>query len=342
MQEYLSKSDSVDKRIVLICCKLFYCIEVARGDQETALRHAKSGVIMFKDWKAKQKICAVSNMNPRSVDDMTDLIEVFARLDVQMRISGQGHSPYICLTTPEERSGRMSCIPTAFQNLSDVWRATNKLLNWGSHFFAASMERKRGLPENPDIGNSAEGQFLEREVNLLITAFRVFLRNPNLKLSSAEQRSAMTASAIHRLTKAVVLLYGERKVASQLRGDFKEILDVAESIIESSPKGSEPSARGFTFETGIIASLVIVGQSCDDSAMCSRAIRLIKIWPRREGLWDGAKAPVAIERAQALIQSQSRVPKEGANVDAEHEGKFHTPSFCTILCILDEKVKHVC
>lgn len=331
VQNYLSR-ELLDERTVLICCKLFYCIEVVRGDYRTAMRHVKSGLIILRDWKAKQKYRPASNMNSKPVDDIDNLIGIFNRLDVQFRIFEQGQPPYLGLVTPEERSGLVSCVPKSFRSLADVWVVTNKLSNWGFHFLASCIERKRGLPENTYIGNKSELPVLEKEFDRWSTTFEAFMQDSASEFSNLDLESATTASVIHGTTKALVLLFAERKAPLELQEDFKDILNMAETIIIRRNMDSNALPRGFTFETGLVASLLLIAMTCGSQVMCERAVGMMKLWPRREGLWDGNRVPSALEKAQRLIQnrhSRSQGPEQRHNgsADGAGEAELDTLSF---------------
>lgn len=346
MQEYLSSKEPLDEKTVLIGCKLFYCIEIARQDYKAALRHVKSGLRILKDWKAKQKKQPLSNMNSGPTDDVNDLIENFSHLDVQIRVFEKGQLPYLGLATSEERLGLVPCVPLAFHLLSDVWTVTNKLVNWGFHFLGSSIERKQGMPEDTEIGNLSEMAVFEKELDRWSTAFETFMRNHHANLSSLDLESATTASLVHRATKVMVLLIAERKSPFELHDDFEDMLNMAEMIITYHNVNSMALPRSFTFETGPIATLWLLAMSCQNHDMTARAVRLMDKWPRREGLWDGARVSGAVEKAQRAFQSYqfpTQVPNlrrdSSANREGEGEGErdFYIYSFSKIFGAIDGK-----
>lgn len=130
LQTYLKNRTAPSKRLVLICCVLFYCIEISRGDYDTALRHVKSGFHILEEWKKTQE-----TLDTSPDESLEDLMQVLARLDLQVRIFEGGKPPHIVLTSLEERLGLRQCVPASFRSLLEAWAAMDKLTNvshrWG-------------------------------------------------------------------------------------------------------------------------------------------------------------------------------------------------------------------
>lgn len=343
LQKYFSNKELLDERTVLICCKLFYCIEIARQDYTTALRHAKSGLIILKDWKDRQEKQPTSNMNSGPDDDIKILVEAWGVVDVQVRIFENGQPPCLVLTTPEERSGAIPCVPSTFYSLRDAWAATNKLMNWGFHFLASRIEHERGMPEDTTIGNLSEWCVLEKEIDQWSVAFQTFIHNPDSIISSLDKDSVTMCATIHRGTKALVHL-AAGKSSFEINDDFNEILNMAESIIDNQDVDSKIPHRGSAFETGLVAILWLLTMNCQDPAMRARAIWLMKIWPRRERLWEGARMPSVVERVQDFAQSNavstgSPKLKLGSSAEraGEAKGDLYMHGFSKILSVLDGK-----
>jgi hypothetical protein len=343
LQKYLSSNELLDKRTVLMCCRLFYCIEIARQDYATALRHLKSGLIILKEWKDSAKSELTSNMNSSPTDYANELIEVFCRLDVQVRILENGQPPYLVLTTPEERSGLVPCVPVTFYSLADAWISMNKLMNWAFQFLALRMEHGRGLLKDIKIGNLGERYILEREIDRWMIAFKAFMERANSNLSSLDSDSAAMCAFIHRGTKLLVHL-ASRQDSFDLYDDFNNVLNKAEKIITNQDADSKTPPRGFAFETGLVAILWLLAINCPDSAMRARIIWLMKMWPRREGVWDGKQSSGAPEQGQESVQqSQSRddftILRLGSSAEraGKEKGEFYLHGFSKILGVLDGK-----
>ena len=300
LQKYFSNKELLDKRTVLICCRLFYCIEIARQDYPTALRHAKSGLNILKDWKDRQDKQPTSNMNSDPACNVNNLVEAWCDFDPQVRIFENGTPPYLTLTTPEERSGAISCVPAQFHSLSHAWAVMNKLMNWGFHFLGSRIEKEQGLPEDTEIGNLSEKEALKEAIDQWPSVFESFMRSRDSNISSLDKESATMCATIHRGTKVLVHLAAGRSLFD-LNDDFNDMLNMAESIIRN--YDSKTRHRGFGFETGLVSMLWVLAMNCPDPAMRSRAIWVMKVWPRREGLWDSARISSAVEKAQKFAQS---------------------------------------
>lgn len=339
LQKYISNKELLDEKTILVCCKLFYCIEVARQDYPTALRHVRAGLVLLKEWGGRQKKRPISNMNTTSLDDVDDLVEAFCALDVQIRIFENGKPPYVVLTTPEERSGAVSCVPPTFHSLADAWNVTKKLVNWGSHFLASRIEHERGVPEDNEIGNMSERAVLEKAIDQWPTPFRAFMESQNSNTPSVDRDSAVMCAAIHRGMKVLVhLAAGESAV--EVNGDINDILDMVAAIIDNQDIDTKSPHRGFGFETGLISVLWLLMMNAQDPAMRARALRLMKMWPRREGIWDGARMSTVVEKVQNFAQSSrfsADKPKERQGSSADNPGILYMDGFSKILGVLDGK-----
>lgn len=301
LQKYFSNKELLDERTVLICCRLFYCIEMARQDYPAALRHAKSGLNILKDWKARQDKQPTSNMNSGPACNVRNLVEAWCDFDPQVRIFENGTPPYLALTTPEERSGAISCVPAQFHSLSHAWSVVNKLMNWGFHFLGSRIENERGLPEDTEIGNLSEKEALDEAIDQWPSVFESFMRSRDSNISSLDKDSATMCATIHRGTKVIVHLAAGRSLFD-LNDDFNDILNMAGSIICN--YDSKTRHRGFGFETGLVSMLWVLAMNCPDLAMRSRALWLMKMWPRREGMWNSARISSVVEKVQKSAQSK--------------------------------------
>lgn len=199
------------------------------------------------------------------------------------------------------------------------------------------------MPEDTEIGNLREWWVLEKEIDQWSVAFETFIHNPDSVISCLDKDSVTMCATIHRGTKVLVHL-AAGKSSFEMNNDFNDILSMAESIIDNQDVDSETPHRGFAFETGLVAILWLLTMNCQDPAMRARAIWLMKMWPRREGLWDGARMSSVVERVQDCAQSNpvstgSPKLKLGSSAEraGEVKGDLYMHGFSKILSLLDGK-----
>ena len=77
--------------------------------------------------------------------------------------------------------------------------------------------------------------------------------------------------------------------------DFKEAIAIARILLESTGRDQSVPSLGFTFNLGVVMPLWLVGCKCRLPDVRREAIRLLRAYPRREGVWDSLLAAGMIE-----------------------------------------------
>ncbi|KAL4898890.1 hypothetical protein BDW74DRAFT_184251 [Aspergillus multicolor] len=72
---------------------------------------------------------------------------------------------------------------------------------------------------------------------------------------------------------------------------FSEVVDLADRITAGvQEKAREAGPRPTLFmETALIGPLFFIIQKCRSPAIARRALKILKLWPHREGIWDSVQ-----------------------------------------------------
>lgn len=238
---------------MLICCVLFYCIEVSRGDYDTALKHVKSGLHILQEWKKTQADQPNINIDSGPAEEIEELMQVFARLDVQVRIFEDGQPPHLLLTTLEERLGIAYCVPVAFKTLREAWAVMDKLTNWIFHILATQAEHNYSRSVG-QLGGDIKHQKLVLHDQLIrwSDAFDIFMKEQEnqIEQKQGDKASATMLSIIYHGTIALYSLSvtGTKKNSININYHFEKILILSEAMIDDSGGSQQP--KGISFETG--------------------------------------------------------------------------------------------
>lgn len=130
-------------KVALICCSLFYWFESTRGGYDSAREHLKSGVVMLQTARANITEDQQSCNSLESLDDLDLLTQVFSRLDLQATMFDDTRTPFLELTSAEERCGITPAIPTlAFSDLAEAQVTLDKLQNQLFNFLTRNNNYK--------------------------------------------------------------------------------------------------------------------------------------------------------------------------------------------------------
>jgi hypothetical protein len=116
-------------RMVLVCCVIFYRIEVSREQFVNAERHAKASCQVSREWRKNLYKERSSNLNSGLLHDIISFEEVSGGLDALFS-NAHDETQYLVLTSTDVRKGRMSHIPQAFEGVEHVGTIYNYLENW--------------------------------------------------------------------------------------------------------------------------------------------------------------------------------------------------------------------
>lgn len=198
-------------------------------------------------------------------------------------------------------------IPPSFCTLASA--RDSLVFNW--HTFSASLNRHRESNSPSFKLTPLESLQWQEAGDALMSqwsdAFKVFLENPPKPLSPIEQ----TGSMILKVQSEIVFtsLQLQRGIEdSQLLWDkllphFSLIVDLVEEIF-ASPVHLMDNGPSFSLDLGLVGPLYEVAARCRDPVIRRRAIALLKVQARQEGVWNSVLTAKVAERVVEIEEME--------------------------------------
>ncbi|KAG9252438.1 uncharacterized protein F5Z01DRAFT_228099 [Emericellopsis atlantica] len=287
LQKRIRNSPSPDVvRIVSICSILLYSFESMLGNSQSALSQLEGGLSLLKSIQAN---------NYRELPESEDIVDIFARLDIQATMFDDSHLPTLVLTTSQERQAmtvETSNIP--FDTTEAAQRELIKLQNWLFHLLISNVWCKE-MPIDcvpPDV--LLEKDLLDQKLRLwydkstaLLSRSQAAARGPNAGLSIL-----LIHYHVSRMLLASSLPENRAVFGSSPNAQAKEVVEMAESILHYAQQNNSNATtarnprRNFSAEAGVIAPLALLVFKCADPSIVQRATRVLGLLQRQEGLYD--------------------------------------------------------
>lgn len=319
-QKELSEQDKI---VLLTTCVLFSCLSSLQGYQEQAFVHIQSGLKLIRDWGLEEM-----HLQQRAPPMISMLLLMFNQLDTQERYTRQ-----MMESTPDKRDK----FPLIMPHLS-VGSFTS--------YFEAYVELERLINGFSRIGTSNEGKGASRDQQTVIqwkqihsqaldvwdTRFSHFLATTSEQLSE----NMMTLLRIRRLfmstrfndsTKGelgydefvpqfgIIIDLIERLLGSK---DTVTVQEEGSSSSSSSPPPQNTTQPHINISLSIIVSepLIFTGSRCREPSTRRRAVRLLKMYPRREGIVNGISATKLVEAMISFEENACPKMQSGSGGDS--------------------------
>lgn len=277
--------------VSLVCCLLFTCIEFLKGNIESSLLHVQSGFnILAAIRHNSDSGFAISSHDLQAVED--HVVPIFSSLNVLCSLAARMMPPMYapaaeedsphqnftdsrrrliglsdtCIRFIHDASIKAAMFQIDFNDLVDQFKLQARLDAWRDQLNDL-VERKRtaGSHDNQDA------------LNLLLVHYKVTY----IWLRVCTIAGEMAADSYHK--------------------DFEELVHYAEQFTKSGAERATP--QPLSFDIQILGPLYYAALKCRHPTIRRRALELLKLAPRREGLWNGHHAYVTAKR---LIEVEER------------------------------------
>lgn len=273
--------------IALVASILFYCFESIMGNRTSALQQLRKGMSLIPVTKCTNQV---------GLADTEEVLDLFARLDVQSILFDDGHPPTLNLTTPEERlCGFIERPEVPFATIKVAQKVLVKLQNWLSHFLIKNVPYKFTSIERIESE-------VRREKNKLDEQFLRWYQ----KLEGLMSDGPPTSSGSNCETSVLLIQYHiwHMVLAANFPNDHKvfgacpnlragEVVTMAEEVLQMTRNRNKAATtaqnprRNFSSEIGFVAPLAILVIKCADASVVERGMRVLAHSQRQEGLYDG-------------------------------------------------------
>lgn len=287
---------SHDQQAILTTCVLFTGLSSLQGRQSQAFMHVKNGLRMIHHWRLNYRI-----ITPEEKNAVDMLLLTFVQLDTQIRPYLVGQESLL-QWTDEDIVGALSpqrTFQTIFEAYFDLEVLFNKLLrlNFNAYSFkqlAMEIELLRN-----------QGEIWDRQFARLLSAIT----------PTASELDALDFIRLRREYARGILsclvINAEDNVHDDLIPIYQAIIDLSETVLQKDsytlrhgvPDSQKVEHPIFVLGSTIIEPLFFVATRCREPTLRRRALYLLRLCPRREGICEGM---MAVKIIQTVIEVEEQ------------------------------------
>lgn len=279
--------------VVLVCCILFTCFDMLRGDFGSAGKHLLGGLKIFSNMQQSRRTSTLLQ---------DELEPMFVRLNLQSKSLFDTPHP------SDDPTAGISSLPTRFSSLGEARNSLNSLMNQALNFVQAQAFKA----ENPQTQ-----EHYEADLPLVEQASCIFLLeqweaafNKFLLLRtdmSSKDGNGVILLEIHHAASYVVLFSSptfSQCIHDQFLPRFERIVSLTKSFMKHSNEAFSPGGgcRLWWVEMGIIPPLFLTAWKCRDPLLRREAAQLLTV-PLQEGTWYSIAAGRLAERIIAIEEA---------------------------------------
>ncbi|CRG88691.1 Vacuolar protein sorting/targeting protein 10 [Talaromyces islandicus] len=302
-----------DKIIVLTLCILFTCLCSLQGKKSQAFMHISNGMKLIQEW------AFLSKGGSRVAIDM--LLLMFTQLDSQghyirrrLGLKPAEHIDKYCITLP---SFPLQPFATCIQAYVELERIINQLIQLDARqTYTSSAPQLVVTKQKEDyvpVFNAWETRFkgylattTESIHENSITLLRIRQSFANTLFNHPSKGELGYDEFVDQYTMIVYL--AERILESKsLLADYKE------RHVYSTEFQRRPGQLDFSLSVVIAEPLLFTAMHCRKPSLRHKALWLLKMYPRREGIFDGVLATKLVEdyiifEEKSCRHSRTRIP----------------------------------
>ncbi|KPM42123.1 hypothetical protein AK830_g4429 [Neonectria ditissima] len=278
--------------VPLVCCLLFTCIEFLRGNVETSMLHIESGFNILAMLRPNNDAAPNlgSNLSSNDLKAIEDhVVPMFLRLNVVCSLAGI-KTPPMYIPTAKEDSPQ--------EDLADSRRRLFEISDTCIRFIGEASLKAAVF--QIDVDDLVEQVKLQTRLE----TWRDQLDNLVERMQAAGNPAKQ--DALHLLLVHYNVIYiwtqacttaGEMATDSH-HTEFEELVYHAEQITK--PGVGVATPQPLSFDMQILGPLYYTALKCRHPGIRRRALELLQMAPRREGLWNGHYAYVTAKRVIEL------------------------------------------
>ncbi|KFZ01894.1 hypothetical protein V501_09738 [Pseudogymnoascus sp. VKM F-4519 (FW-2642)] len=279
------ESCSMSWELAILSSLIFLAHELLLGHDAVAFMHLKSGFRMLKairdhftQYSADGKIIATNPSACALSGNLHDLVNAFARLDVQAATFEKAYKPnnFRTVTLPD----RFTSVLQARDALNSILAAMYSLLQQNRELI------KKTLPYIPLPAETAiEVEQIKTLLNRWSDLFTLFSKQNQV---SPKQQMSIDILVIQRMAAWIHIstFFNQDQLSYDFYySSFEQIVDLAKKV-SSIDKDNKTSGSRFSLDVGLIQPLLYVATHCRDPSLRRQAIKIMN-GLGREGLYEG-------------------------------------------------------
>ena len=318
LRKHIGSEASPKRKVVLVCCALFYCFDSTRGRQDWAITHLNTALSILNNTACIGE-AADSNPGTDSTYEVDVMKQFFSRLDAQAAIFEQRRVPSLELISQNEKSGRVNVVPLIFTSLSQAEIALDKLGSWTMRFLASNRHLKSTSEAEMPAVITQERQKLNKQFERWEKAVRMLMdhQDPHLdkEMGRTFQNSISVFTVQLRCYSIAVLTFCTISHADQvnMNKELEVLLEEIEHVLYRESLSTNRNLRSFSCNSGIITALYYISCKSSGSRIRQRALQLLSETTRREGIWDA-------QIMEGMVRNMMGLELNGANFPENEDG----------------------
>lgn len=278
--------------VPLVCCLLFTCIEFLRGNIESSMLHIQSGFNILAALRRNSDVAPDigSNLSFNDLKAVEDhIVPMFSRLNVLCSLAGRTTPPIYAPTAKEDSPP---------EDLSDSRRRLSEISDSCIRFIGKASLKAAMF----QIGfeDSVEQVKLQARLEAWRDQLDVLLERMQAGGSPVKQEALnllLVQYKVIYIWVRVCTTAGET-ATDFYHSDFEELVHYAEQIVK--PDIGITTLQPLSFDIQIMGPLYYAVLKCRHPALRRRALKMLQLAPRREGLWNSHYAYVTGKRVIEL------------------------------------------
>ncbi|KAL4976891.1 hypothetical protein BDW66DRAFT_159327 [Aspergillus desertorum] len=321
------KEPGPEPDLILITCIFFACFECLRGSTQAAIIHMRSGLNLLREYERDPKT--------GSIIPKRTMRSLFTRLDNQL-IEVRGSS--LSMTSPGDNLEVVARYPLPEDDVHD---SLNALWN---HILHGMLDSARALAkgESPSPSITTPQSDVRESMKQLHHSFSRLRISPAPPPDEVDYGQEPDILRIWFLLSPMLLTSNTWDPADAWgphNDNFARIVDIAESYLARCAASNSSRRRTFTFSMGIVPPLTLTATRSRDARVRQKALYLLSICNRREGIWD---SKVSVQFALRTIELDQEVRDQPSEEQAATRLKNRAAAFDDILVDDDDErlIKH--
>ncbi|KAL4803809.1 hypothetical protein BDV18DRAFT_144482 [Aspergillus unguis] len=297
--------------LILISCLFFACFECLRGSVPAAIVHMRSGLNLLREYDADPRTgTVVSKRTMRSL---------FTRLDNQM-IEMRGSS--LSMTSPQDSFEVIAQTPGPDDDMHD---ALNSLWN---HILHGMLDSARALAMGQPPSPSITTPQADVKSNMMALHHSFTHSTAPAGLDYGQDADILRIWFLLSPMLLTAHTWDPADAWGPHNDNFARIVSIAEGYIYRTAIANPSRKRTFTFSLGIVPPLVLTATRSKDPWVQQKALYLLSICNRREGIWD---SKVAVGFARKTIEMDQTVSAQDEEDQATIRLKNRAAAFDDIM-----------
>lgn len=323
------KLSTQDQLAILTTCVLFTGLSSLEGRQSQAFMHVKNGLRLIHHWRLNNRM-----ITPEEKHAVEMLLLTFLGLDTQIRPYLVGQESLLQWT--DENIVSDLSPQCNFQTIFEAYFAIevlfNKLLrlNYNAYSF-------KQFALEIDLARN-QGEIWDRQFAHLLST--ITLTTPELDALDFIRLRREYA----RATLSCLVINAENGAHDDILPIYQAIVDLSETVLQKDiytprrgvPDSQRPEHPVFVLGSTIVEPLFFTATRCREPTLRRRALYLLRLCPRREGICEGMMASKIVQKVIEVEEQECRRYRDWKNSHSSlasfppFSAEPHSPQFLPI------------